>query len=335
MIARSSQSAAETVTLSLIREAARRIAPFVHRTPIMGCRQIGALLDCVIEFKCDHLQKVGAFKARGAHNAVFQLSDAAARNGVATHSSGNHAAAVALAARNRDNPAYVVMPSDAPAVKKDAVAQYGAEIIYCEPSLSARETTLEQVRSDTGAHVVHPYDDPHVICGQGTVGLEIAEQSAADPPDVVIVPVGGGGLLAGVAIAVSALLPECQVIAAEPLGVDDAHRSFHSGRWQPQLAPNTIADGLQASLGKLNFELICEYVDDVVTVTEESITAAMQLIWTRTKQVVEPSAAVPLAAVMSDPDRFRGRRLSLVLTGGNVDLDRLPFASTSRPGLRG
>lgn len=318
----------ETVTLALIRDAGQRIAPFVHRTPIMGSQQIGALLDCVIEFKCENLQKVGAFKARGAHNAVFQLSDGSARNGVATHSSGNHAAALALAARNRDIPAFVVMPRDAPVVKKEAVAHYGAEIIYCESNLKAREAALEQVRADTGAHIVHPYDDPHVICGQGTVGLEIAEQSANRPPEVVIVPVGGGGLLAGVAVAIKALLPGCQVVAAEPAGADDAHRSFHSGRWQPQLAPNTIADGLHASLGKLNFELIREHVDDIVTVTEESIATAMQWIWTRTKQVVEPSAAVPLAAVMSDRDRFRGRRLSLVLTGGNVDLDRLPFASS-------
>ncbi len=319
----------EAVTLALIREAGQRIAPFVHRTPIMGSQQIGALLDCAIEFKCENLQKVGAFKARGAHNAVFQLSDEAACNGVATHSSGNHAAAVALAARNRGIPAYVVMPADAPAVKKQAVAQYGAEITYCEPSLAARESTLERLQADTGAHFVHPYEDSHVICGQGTVGLEIVEQSIGSPPEVVIVPVGGGGLLAGVAVAIKALLPGCEVIGAEPLGADDAYRSFHSGRWQPQLAPNTIADGLQSSLGKLNFELIREYVDDIVTATEESIAAAMQLIWTRTKQVVEPSAAVPLAAVMSDRERFRGRRLSLVLTGGNVDLDRLPFASVS------
>ena len=319
----------DTVTLALIRDAGQRIAPFVHRTPIMGSQQIGALLDCVIEFKCENLQKAGAFKARGAHNAVFQLSDRDARSGVATHSSGNHGAALALAARNRNIPAYVVMPDDAAAVKKEAVAEYGAEIIYCDPNLTARESTLAQLQSDTGAHVVHPYDDARVICGQGTVGLEIAEQSAGNPPEVVIVPVGGGGLLAGVAVAIKALLPGCRVIAAEPLGADDAHRSFHSGRWQPQLAPNTIADGLLTSLGKLNFELIREHVDDIVTVTEESIATAMQWIWTRTKQVVEPSAAVPLAAVMGDRARFRGQRLSLVLTGGNVDLDRLPFASSS------
>ncbi len=295
----------------------------------MASQQIDRLLDCAIEFKCENLQKVGAFKARGAHNAVFQLMDETACNGVATHSSGNHAAAVALAARNRGIPAYVVMPADAPAVKKQAVAQYGAEITYCEPSLAARESTLERLQADTGAHFVHPYEDAHVICGQGTVGLEIVKQSIVSPPEVVIVPVGGGGLLAGVAVAIKALLPGCEVIGAEPLGADDAYRSFHSGRWQPQLAPNTIADGLQSSLGRLNFELIREHVDDVVTVTEESIATAMQLIWTRTKLVVEPSAAVPLAAVMSDRERFRGRRLSLVLTGGNVDLDRLPFASVS------
>ncbi len=320
---------ADDVTLDSIRDAGYRIAPYVHRTPIMGSSQIGGWLDCVIEFKCENLQKVGAFKARGAHNAVFQLESSEARRGVVTHSSGNHAAALALAARNRKIPAYVVMPDNAPVVKKEAVAQYGAQITYCEPTLAAREKTMQRVQSETGAHVVHPYEDAHVISGQGTVGLEIVEQSAVDPPDTVIVPVGGGGLLAGVAVAIKSLLPDCEVIGAEPLGADDAYRSFHSGKLQPQLAPNTIADGLLASLGKPNFELIREHADDIVTVSEESIATAMQWIWSRTKLVAEPSAAVPLAAVISDASRFRGKRLTLVLTGGNVDFDRLPFASSS------
>jgi threonine dehydratase len=316
---------AQPVTLALIEDAAKRIASFVHRTPIEGSRQLGEMFGCELRFKCEHLQKVGAFKARGAHNAVMQLSDEAAARGVTTHSSGNHAAALALAARNRGIRAYAVMPDNSPPVKKEAVAGYGAEIIYCEPTLAARESTLEEVQARTGAHFVHPYEDPRVICGQGTVGLEIVQQSGDAPPDVVIVPVGGGGLLAGVAVALAALLPGCQVIAAEPSGADDAHRSFHSGRWQPQLAPDTIADGLLTSLGKLNFELIQAHVDDIVTVTDDGIVEAMRLIWSRCKQIVEPSAAVTLAAVMSDADRFRGRRVACVLSGGNIDLNRLPW----------
>ncbi len=316
---------AQKVTLPSIEEAARRIAPFVHRTPVMGSQQLGSMFDCTLSFKCEHLQKVGAFKARGAHNAVLLLPDEVAARGVTTHSSGNHAAALALAARNRGIRAYVVMPDDATRVKKEAVAGYGAEIIYCEPTLAAREATLAEVQSRTGAHVVHPYDDPHVICGQGTVGLEIVEQSQANPPEILLVPVGGGGLLAGVAVAMRSLLPTCTVIAAEPAGADDAHRGFHSGEWQPQLTPNTIADGLLTALGRLNFELIQRHVDDVVTVSDDAIIEAMQLIWSRCKQIVEPSAAVPLAAVMSDVQRFRGKHVSLVLTGGNVDLDRLPW----------
>ncbi len=313
------------VTLALIEEAARRIAPYVHRTPLMSSQQLGTMFECVLSLKCENLQKVGAFKARGAHNAVMQLPDGAARKGVVTHSSGNHGAALALAARNRGIPAYVVMPNNSATVKKEAVAGYGAEIIYCEPTLPAREAMLAEVQSRTGAHFVHPYEDPHVICGQGTVGLEIAEQTRGDPPQMIIVPVGGGGLLAGLAVATKSLLPHCAIIAAEPTGADDAYRSFHSRRWQPQLGPNTLADGLLTSLGRLNFELILQNVDDVVTVSDETIVAAMRLIWSRSKLVVEPSAAVTLAAVMGDIPRFRGKRVVLVLSGGNVDLDRLPF----------
>jgi len=319
---------AQHVTLASIRAAAERIAPFVHRTPIVGSRQINELLGCEIEFKCENLQKVGAFKARGAHNAVFQLDDDAAHRGVATHSSGNHAAALALAARNRGIRACVVMPSNAPAVKKAAVAQYGAEITYCEPTLAARESALRRLQAETGAHVVHPYEDPDVISGQGTVALEIIEQSEARPPDIVIAPVGGGGLLAGISVAIDALKPSIEVIGSEPLGADDAFRSFHSGKLQPQLAPDTIADGLLTSLGAPNFELIRQHVDDIVTVSEPSIVTAMQWIWSRTKLIVEASAAVSLAAAISDPARFRGKRVVAVLTGGNVDFDRLPFAST-------
>jgi len=318
-------SARGPVDLSAIKEAAVRIAPWVHRTPLIGSAQLSQITGCEVSIKCEHLQRVGAFKARGAHNAVMQLRDDEARHGVTTHSSGNHAAALALAARNRAVPAFVVMPSNAPRVKRDAVHGYGAEIIECEPTLAARESTLAEVQARTGAHVVHPYEDARVICGQGTVGLEIFEQAEASPPDVVIAPVGGGGLLSGVAVALSALWPGCEVIGAEPAGADDARRGFVSGEWQPQRAPNTIADGLLTSLGRPNFELIRKHVADIVTATDPQIVEAMRLVWTRTKQLVEPSAAVTLAVLLEERERFRGRRVVLVMSGGNVDLDRLPW----------
>jgi threonine dehydratase len=320
---------AEEVTLAAIEEAAERIAPYVHRTPIMGSRQLDERFGCTLLFKCEHLQKAGAFKARGAHNAVMQLSEQEAARGVATHSSGNHGAALALAGRNRGVPVYVVMPENAPEVKKEAVAGYGAEIVYCKPTLEAREATLSEVQARTGAHVVHPYEDPRIICGQGTTGIEVVRQCGDEPPDVVIAPVGGGGLLAGVAAAIGSLVPNCEVIGAEPTGADDAFRSFRDRRWQPQLSPDTIADGLLTSLGIPNFEIILDRVHDIVTVSDESIVESMRLIWTRTKQVVEPSAAVSLAAVLEDRQRFANRRVVLVLSGGNVDLDRLPWIRLS------
>ncbi len=317
----------DEVSLIAIEKAAERIAPYIHRTPILRSRQLDEMFGCTLLFKGEHLQKAGAFKARGAHNAVLQLGDAEASKGVATHSSGNHGAALALAARNRGTRAYVVMPENAPRVKKEAVEGYGAEIVYCESTLEARERTLSEVQTRTGAHFVHPYEDLRVICGQGTIGLEIAQQCGSEPPDVVIAPVGGGGLLSGVAVAIAALLPQCEVIAAEPEGADDAFRSLRDGRWQPQLAPDTIADGLLTSLGRPNFEIIRTHVRDILTVSDHAIVEAMKLIWSRTKQVVEPSAAVTLAAVLGDRERFAGRRVALILSGGNVDLDRLPWVS--------
>lgn len=313
------------VSLETIRDAAARIGPWVHRTPIMTSNALDAIAGCSLHLKAEHLQRVGAFKARGAHNAVMQLDDERAARGVAAHSSGNHAAALAFAARNRGIPVYVVMPDDAPQAKKDAVAHYGAEITWCAPTLEARESTLADVIEKTGAESVHPYEDPRVINGQGTVGLEIAFQMGGTPPDVVLVPVGGGGLLAGVAVAMKALLPECEIVAVEPEGADDAHRSFHGGSWVPQLAPDTIADGLLTSLGRLNFALIQRHVDDVVTVSDDAIIEAMRLLFSRMKQVVEPSGAVPLAGVLADRARFAGRRIACVASGGNVDLDTLPW----------
>lgn len=326
-----SEAAAGTdapVSIEKIREAADRISHWIHRSPILTCRNLDSITGCEILLKAEHLQRAGAFKSRGAHNAVMQLDDERAARGVAAHSSGNHAAALALAARNRGIPAYVVMPENAPRVKKHAVAGYGAEIIWCEPTQASRESTLADVVERTGAEPVHPYEDPRVINGQGTVGHELAFQTAGEPPDVVIAPVGGGGLLAGLAVAMKSLVPGCEVVAAEPAGADDAHRSFHGGEWVPQLAPDTIADGLLTSLGRINFELIRAHVDDVVTVTDAQIIEAMRLLFTRTKQVVEPSGAVPLAAVLADRERFAGKRVALVVSGGNVDLDTLPWVTT-------
>jgi threonine dehydratase len=311
------------VTVDDIRRAHERIAGHIHRTPVIQSRQLNALSGCDVSFKCENLQKIGAFKARGALNAVLGLGDEWLEKGVATHSSGNHGAALAMAAAVRGMPARIVMPSNAKAVKKAAVLGYGGEVIECEPTLQARETTLEAVVAEYGSHVVHPYDDPRIIAGQGTTGLEVVEQ--LESLDAVVVPVGGGGLLAGVALAVKALQPKIEVIAAEPAGADDAFRSFGLGYWVPQQDPQTIADGLLTSLGELNYAIIREKVDTILTVEEDSISRAMELQWTRLKTVVEPSGAVSYAAVLEHPERFSGRRVACVISGGNVDLNNLPW----------
>jgi threonine dehydratase len=314
----------KTVTIDDIRAAASRIAPYVHRTPVMSSRLINAEAGCDIYFKCENLQKVGAFKARGAHNAVLCLTPEQLARGVATHSSGNHAAALALAASHFNVPAYIVMPENAPASKVAAVRAYGGEITFCESTQAARESTLEALCARTGASFIPPYDHPDVIAGQGTTALELVEQ--IDPaPDFLIAPVGGGGLLAGCAVASKALLPGTLVIGAEPAGADDAMRSFETGRWQPQLSPDTVADGLRTALGQLNFQLIQEHVDDILSADDPAIIYATRLVWTRMKLIVEPSAAVGLAVVLSHPQRFAGKRVAIVFSGGNVDIDRLPW----------
>lgn len=313
-----------TVTIDDIRAAATRIAPYVHRTPVMSSRLINAEAGCDIYFKCENLQKVGAFKARGAHNAVLCLAPEQLARGVATHSSGNHAAALALAASHFNVPAYIVMPENAPASKVAAVRAYGGEITFCESTQAARESTLEALCARTGASFIPPYDHPDVIAGQGTTALELVEQ--IDPaPDFLIAPVGGGGLLAGCAVASKALLPGTLVIGAEPAGADDAMRSFRTGQWQPQLAPDTVADGLRTALGQLNFRLIQQHVDDILSADDLAIIRATRLVWTRMKLIVEPSAAVGLAVVLSHPQRFAGKRVAIVFSGGNVDIDRLPW----------
>lgn len=306
-----------------VKQAAERIKSRVHRTPVMTSHLLNEVTGAEIFFKCEHLQKVGAFKARGASNAVFSLTEERAAAGVATHSSGNHGAALAMAAASRGIPAHVVMPSNAPLAKRDAVAGYGGQIIECEPTLEARESTLAAFLKKSGASVVHPYNDSRVIAGQGTVALELLEQVPG--LDVIAVPVGGGGLLAGTAVTVKHLNPKAEVIAVEPEGADDAFRSFGFGELQPQNNPDTIADGLRAGLGELNFEIIRNHVDTIVTVPDSVIVEAMRLQWTRMKQLVEPSGAVSFAGLLEHPERFRGRRVGVVISGGNLDLDNLPW----------
>ena len=308
-----------------IRKAEKRIQGYISHTPVLSSRTINSITQAEIFFKCENFQRVGAFKFRGACNAVCSLTEKALRNGVATHSSGNHAAALALAAREKGVKAYIVMPSNAPEIKKKAVAGYGAEITFCEPNLKSRETTLKQVVEKTGATVIHPYNNFNVICGQGTAALEVFKE--IKEPDIIMTPVGGGGLLSGTAVATKGTYPETKVYGAEPLGADDAFRSFHSGTLLPSVNPVTIADGLLTSLGELNFEVIKEHVDDIFTAKEENIVTAMRMIWERMKIIVEPSSAVPLAVILENPGIFKKKKTVIILSGGNVDLDKLPFGN--------
>jgi threonine dehydratase len=306
-----------------VRAAAERIAPHVHRTPVATCTTLDEMAGCRIHLKCEQLQKVGAFKARGATNAVLSLADDAAPQGVCTHSSGNHAAALARAAALRDIPAYIVMPSSAPPVKKAAVVGYGARITECEPTLEAREHTLAEVQRRTGATFIHPYDDPRVIAGQGTAALELLDQ--VEELDTIVVPVGGGGLASGTVIAAGGADPGVEVWGGEPAGADDAYRSLRDGRRYRSVRPDTIADGLLTSLSDRTFRILHRGLAGILTVDDAAIADAMRLLWQRAKLVVEPSAAVPLAAVLEHADRFAGRSVGIVLSGGNVDLDHLPW----------
>lgn len=306
-----------------IADAHARISPFVHHTPVLSSMSINEITGASLYFKCENLQKVGAFKFRGATNAVLSLSGAEAAKGVATHSSGNHAAALALAARMRGIPAYIVMPRTAPEIKKKAVAGYGGIITYCEPTLEARESTLAQIVAGTGATEVHPYDNFFVIAGQGTAAKELIEKEGSF--DLIMAPVGGGGLLSGTSLSVSTLLPGCRVVAAEPAGADDASRSFHAGILYPSEHPETIADGLLTSLSERTFYIIRRHVNDIVTVSEEKIVEAMRLIWERMKIIIEPSSAVPLAAILEGKVNVSGKKVGIILSGGNLDLGKLPF----------
>lgn len=309
--------------LDTIRDAARRIAPYTHRTPVLTSKSLNRMTGADLFFKCENFQKVGAFKFRGACNAVFSLSEEEASRGVITHSSGNHAQALALAANLRQVTARIVMPHNAPAVKRAAVEGYGAAITPCEPTLEAREDATARIMAETGAVLVHPYDDYRIIAGQATAALELLEDVAH--LDVVVTPVGGGGLLSGTALAVHALSPSTEVIAAEPEGADDACRSLEAGRIIPSLNPNTVADGLLTSLGERNFPIIRKHVHAIVTVDDAATIAAMRLVWERMKIVIEPSAAVAVAALLDRKVDGAGKRVGIILSGGNVDLARLPW----------
>ncbi len=310
-------------TIEDVMEARKRIQGHVKMTPVLTSSSIDEMTGSTLFFKCENFQRVGAFKFRGACNAVFSLSEEEAKNGVATHSSGNHAQALALAARERGIKAYIVMPSNAPKVKVEGVRGYGGEIIFCEPTLEARERGLAKVIEKTAAHFIHPYDDPRVIAGQATAGLELVER--IQNLDIVITPVGGGGLLSGTSISVRYGSPETSVYAAEPAGADDAFRSFKGGTLVPSIGPKTIADGLLTSLSDLTFRIISSNVDEILLVEEENIITAMKYIWERMKVIVEPSAAVPLGAILQRGDIFKGKRVGIILSGGNVDLTALPW----------
>jgi len=306
-----------------IEKAHEIVKKLAHRTPVLTSSSINKIVGAELFFKCENFQKVGAFKFRGACNAVFSLSEEDAQKGVATHSSGNHAAALALAEKMRGVAAHIVMPDNSPEIKKKAVAGYGAQITFCEPNLQARESTLAKVIEKNGATEIHPYNNFFVIAGQGTAAKELIEDKGEF--DIIMAPVGGGGLLSGTAISTKHLLPKCKVIAAEPAGADDAFRSFHAKKIIPSVNPKTIADGLLTSLGNRTFAVIMDKVDDIVTVSEEKIVEAMRMIWERMKIIIEPSSAVPLGAILEGKVNVQNKKVGIILSGGNLDLGRLPF----------
>ena len=322
-------SAPSGLTWELITEARERITGKVNLTPVVTSSTLDGLTGARLHFKCENLQKGGAFKARGATNAVFALSEREARRGVATHSSGNHGAALARAAALRGIRSYVVMPDNTAQAKREAVARYGAEITWCAPTLAARESTVRQVLTSTGATLVHPYDDLRVMAGQGTAAVELLE--AVPNLDVLLCPVGGGGLLSGCAVAATTIKPDIRVIGVEPCGADDAARSLRAGSIVPVEHPNTIADGLRATIGERPFAEIRRLVAEIVTVTDEAIVRAMRQMWEVLKLVVEPSAAVPYAALLDAPAALRGRRIGIIVSGGNLDLDHLPWSTAVTP----
>lgn len=306
-----------------IQEAAKLIAPYIHRTPVLTSEYFDKRFGAHLFFKCENFQKVGAFKSRGAVNAVFSLDERHAHRGVGTHSSGNHAQALARAAALRNVPAYIVMPETAPKVKVAAVRGYGGRVTFCKPTLFAREETLRDIVSQTGAVEIHSYDNLNVIAGQATAAAELIEEQP--DLDLILCPVGGGGLLSGSALSAQFFSPATKVIGCEPAGADDAYRSFHSGKFVPSIDPKTIADGLLTSLGHYTFPIIREFVSNVVTVQEKSIIEAMQLTYERMKIIIEPSSAVPMAALLENKIEVTGKKVGVLISGGNVDLNHLPF----------
>jgi threonine dehydratase len=309
--------------LTDIQEAHSRIKPFIHRTPVMKSRKLNEIFNCELYFKCENFQKVGAFKFRGATNAVLSMSPGEKPRGVVTHSSGNHAAALALAAAMNGIKANIVMPENAPAVKRNAVAGYGAEISFCKPTLQAREEMTRLIIERTGAILIHPYDNFNVICGQGTAALELLQEE--DDLEIVIAPVGGGGLMSGTSTCVKGLNGNIKVIGAEPLNANDAYVSFTTGVLTPSVNPRTCADGLLTSLSELTFSVIRKKTDQILTASEESIIECMLLVWERMKIIIEPSSATVLAVVKENPALFKGKKVGLIISGGNVDFRKLPF----------
>jgi len=313
----------KSLDLDRIRSALERIRLYIHRTPVMTSARLDEASGSSLFFKCENFQKIGAFKARGAANAVFALDEATAKRGVATHSSGNHGAAVARAARLRGIPAHIVMPSNSAKVKIRAVESYGAQVVFCEPTEEAREVTCAEAIKETGATLIHSFENEHVIAGQGTAAVELLKDIS--DLDVIVCPVGGGGLLSGTAIAAKSMRPQIKVIAVEPANADDAAQSFRAGRRLVTKKKFTIADGLRTNIGQPNFQIVQRCVDDIVTVSEEAIVSAMRAIWETMKIIIEPSAAVPYAAIQQSEIDVRGKRVGIILTGGNVDLDALPW----------
>ncbi|MBS3650726.1 pyridoxal-phosphate dependent enzyme [Pseudaminobacter sp. 19-2017] len=310
-------------TIADMFAAHTRIKPFIHRTPVLTSEYINSVAGAELFFKCENLQKAGAFKARGASNAVFGLTDEQAARGVATHSSGNHGTCLSYAAGRRGIPCTVVMPRTAPQAKKDAVRGYGGRVVECEPSTTSREAVFAEVVAETGAEFVHPYNDHRVIAGQATCSTELIAQ--VDGLDAVIAPIGGGGMVSGTCLTISNFAPAIKIYAAEPEQADDAYRSFKAGRIIADDAPNTVADGLKVPLKDLTWHFVKNHVTDILTASEDEIVDAMKLIWKRMKIVVEPSSAVPLATILKNKGVFAGKRVGVIITGGNVDLDKLPW----------
>lgn len=310
-------------TYADVETAHSRIAPYIHRTPVLTSSYLNALTGAELYFKCENFQKAAAFKVRGASNAVFGLTDAQAAKGVATHSSGNHGLSLAYAAGRRGIPCTVVMPRTAPQAKKDAVRGYGGRVVECEPSTSSREAVFAEVVAETGAEFVHPYNDPRVIAGQATCSRELNDQ--VPDLDIVIAPIGGGGMISGTCLTLSMIAPRVRIYAAEPSQADDAARSFRAGHIIADDAPETVADGLKVPLKELTWHFVQKHVTNILTTEEDEIIEAMKMIWKRMKIVIEPSSAVPLAAILKNPDTFRGQRVGVIITGGNVDLDKLPW----------